>query len=183
VVTSPPLQKPSHIHETCNVPAIQESKFSVCGIVFDGGCDGRGCGCHIFWPYAQPSHTHNRYKFVTVSLLKPFHLQNRRAAVLEVKRKYPLEFLESSMVCGMLFQPRFYFVFIYFISNSKRRNEVGGLSYETSRQNNSESPPRDFDLGSRAVSGSARPFLLFSGHRKPRRWSPTQILRTSGVHL
>jgi hypothetical protein len=23
----------------------------VCGIVFDGGCDGRGCGCHIFLAY------------------------------------------------------------------------------------------------------------------------------------
>ena len=34
-------------------PAIQEPKFSVCGIVFDGGCDGRGCGCHIFWPYSH----------------------------------------------------------------------------------------------------------------------------------
>jgi hypothetical protein len=39
-------------------PAIQEPKFSVCGIVFDGGCDGRGCGCHIFLAlHARPSHT------------------------------------------------------------------------------------------------------------------------------
>ena len=38
-------------------PAIQEPKFSVCGIVFDGGCDGRGCGCHIFLAlHARPSH-------------------------------------------------------------------------------------------------------------------------------
>ena len=39
-------------------PAIQEPKFSVCGIVFDGGCDGRGCGCHIFLAlHARPSHS------------------------------------------------------------------------------------------------------------------------------
>jgi hypothetical protein len=39
-------------------PAIQEPKFSVCDIVFDGGCDGRGCGCQIFLAlHARPSHT------------------------------------------------------------------------------------------------------------------------------
>jgi hypothetical protein len=39
------------------VSTIQEPKFSVCGIVFEGGYDGRGCGCHMFLAsHAQPSH-------------------------------------------------------------------------------------------------------------------------------
>ena len=37
----PPIQKPSQIHDACIIPAIQEPKFSVCSIVFDGGCDLR----------------------------------------------------------------------------------------------------------------------------------------------
>jgi hypothetical protein len=61
-------------------PAIQEPKFSVCGIVFDGGCDGRGCGCHIFLAlHARPSHKpiartkpslangHGRYPYIKVT--------------------------------------------------------------------------------------------------------------------
>ena len=53
-------QYKNQVRSTTHVPAIQEPKFSVCGIVFDGGCDGRGCGCHIYLAlHAQPSHISN----------------------------------------------------------------------------------------------------------------------------
>jgi hypothetical protein len=49
-------QHKNQVKSMMRVPTIQEPKFSVCGVVFDGGCDGRGCGCHIVLAlHAQPS--------------------------------------------------------------------------------------------------------------------------------
>ena len=70
---------------------------------------------------------------------------------------------------------------MYFISSFKRQNERGrgGFSYETSRRNNLESPPRDWpSIACR--HGFAEPSLLFLGRRKQKCWPPTLILWCSG---